>query len=82
MKMNELSDQRDFFKDSISHIESKIGTVRSYIQNQNASKYNAYADTTPADVPKAKKGNRKIRNRDQSDMGSVSSSPLRSSLKK
>jgi hypothetical protein len=31
MKMKELADQRDFFCESISNLEGKIGTVRSFI---------------------------------------------------
>eukprot|EP00355_Strombidium_rassoulzadegani_P010404 CAMPEP_0168626580 /NCGR_PEP_ID=MMETSP0449_2-20121227/10719_1 /TAXON_ID=1082188 /ORGANISM="Strombidium rassoulzadegani, Strain ras09" /LENGTH=193 /DNA_ID=CAMNT_0008668607 /DNA_START=6 /DNA_END=583 /DNA_ORIENTATION=- len=35
IKMRELSDQRDFFCGSISNLEERIQTFRSYIQTQN-----------------------------------------------
>ena len=38
MKMKELSDQREYFHESISNIEGKMHTVRSYLQNQSIQK--------------------------------------------
>ena len=35
MKMKELSDQREYFHESISNIEGKMHTVRSYLQSQS-----------------------------------------------
>lgn len=81
MKMKELSDQRDFFCESISGLEGRIGTVRSFIQSQNLAKQPVAAQE--ADTSKnAGKKKAKKRLDEKSDATSIASSPMRGIVKK
>lgn len=70
LKMKEVSDQRDFFHDSIGHLENKITTYKNYIATQNQQK------NLPIDVEGkiGQKKKRQSRSRgDNKDLASVSS---------
>jgi len=83
--MKELSDQRDFFHESISNLEGKIGTVRTFMQSQNQARDREYAALNVVESKPMKKAQRRTKKGDRDsnyDGASVSSSPLKSNLKR